>query len=93
MNFNKQEVDVTVLEPSAREVILDVLAVEGTYVTVYNGVTEVHGLLTEAKESPLGGWTVITDDAQWYLPRSQADELGIVFKDDGSIYIYPEQVL
>jgi len=86
-----------VYEPSMKKMVLDLLVEEECYVTVFTGECQVHGLLTE--NTAEGGYRV-TDGESYFMLYDTPDvnpnfydELEIRFEKDGSIMIYPEQVL
>jgi hypothetical protein len=78
-----------VLEPSARELVLNLLAEEESWVTVYTGICRVHG---EIKKTD-SGWLVEDDEDfydLYYIPGCDAklmDDLQIHFKEDGNMFI------
>jgi len=84
-----------ITEPTARRDILNYLAEEDSWVTVYTGVVSLHGPIVKTDS----GWVVDDDDNYYALHYIEGcdeklmDDLEIRFEKDGSIMIYPRQVL
>lgn len=87
----------SITEPTLRRDLLDWLAEEEVYVTVYTGIMRLEGFITKDIEGC--GWRVSDHGSHYdlfYVPIHQEglmEDLKIVFEADGSVVIYPTQVL